>query len=376
MKFIISRQELGELVNRVQNIVAPKTPIPILSNFLLEVQDSRLVLTATDLTVGVRCTGSAKVIEPGATTLPARRFAQLVRELTASHIEISTNAKDITTITADSSSFRVHGLPRTDFPGLPDLSGATRVQFTQGQLRDALYRTSFAVSKEDNRYVLTGVFCHLSNNQAVFVGTDGKRLARTSIPTTMEPGTNFECIIPLKAVDEILKSLTEENEPATFSVIADKIAVEANDSLIVSKLLSGDYPDVDRVIPAHSNCVVSLHREELTSLLRQVSLFTTDDNHSARFTLTNGEMHVNANTMDVGEGKVSMAVNYDGPRFDIAFNPQYFIDILRHSKNETVSLGFTDAYNPGIIVDGVYQPVDKELPNPLFVLMPLRLSEE
>lgn len=376
MKFIISRQELSELVNRVQNIVAPKTPIPILSNFLLEVQDSRLILTATDLTVGVRCIGSAKVIEPGATTLPARRFAQLVRELTASQLEISTNAKDVTTITADSSSFRVHGLPRADFPGLPDLSGSARVQFTQGQLKDALYRTSFAVSKEDNRYVLTGVFCHLSNGQAVFVGTDGKRLARTSIPTTMDPNTNFECIIPLKAVEEILKSLTEEDEPATLSVLADKIAVEANDSLIVSKLLSGDYPDVDRVIPSQSNCVVSLHREELTSLLRQVSLFTTDDNHSARFTLVNGEMHVNANTMDVGEGKVSMAVSYDGPRFDIAFNPQYFIDILRHSKNETVSLGFTDAYNPGIIVDGIYKPVDKELPNPLFVLMPLRLSEE
>ncbi|MBS0635304.1 MAG: DNA polymerase III subunit beta [Verrucomicrobia bacterium] len=376
MKFIISRQELAELVNRVQNIVAPKTPIPILSNFLLEAQDSRLILTATDLTVGVRCVGEAKVIEPGATTLPARRFAQLVRELTAMQVEISTNSKDVTNIVADASTFRVHGLPRTDFPGLPDLTGATKVQFTQGQLKDALYRTSFAVSKEDNRYVLTGVFCHITGSQAIFVGTDGKRLARTSIAISADAGSNFECIIPLKAVDEILKSLTNEDEPATLSVLADKIAVEANDTLIVSKLLSGDYPDVDRVIPSQSNCVVSLHREELTSLLRQVSLFTTEDNHSARFTLSKGEMHVNANTMDVGEGKVSMPVNYDGDRFDIAFNPQYFIDILRHSKNETVSLGFTDAYNPGIIVDGVYQPQEQELPNPLFVLMPLRLSEE
>ena len=102
-------------------------------------------------------------------------------------------------------------------------------------------------------------------------------------------------------------------------------------------------------------------------VLRQVSLFTTDDNHSARFTLTNGEMHVNANTMDVGEGKVSMAVSYDGPRFDIAFNPQYFIDILRHSKNETVSLGFTDAYNPGIVVDGVYQRLKRAAKSALCV---------
>lgn len=376
MKFIISRQELAELVSRVHNIVAPKTPIPILSNFLLEAQDSTLVLTATDLTVGVRCTGSAKVLEPGATTLPARRFAQLVRELTASHLEISTNAKDITTIVADSSSFRIHGLPKLEFPGLPDLTGANKISFTQGQLKDAFYRTAFAVSKEDNRYVLTGVFCHISNGEAVFVGTDGKRLARTSVILKVDASTNYECIIPLKAVDEILKTLTDEDEPATFSLLSDKIAVEANDSMIVSKLLTGDYPDVDRVIPTQSSCVVSLHREELMSLLRQVALFTTEESQSARFTLSKGELHVNATQMDIGEGKVSMPVNYDGQRFDIAFNPLYFLDILRHSKSETVSLGFTDAYNPGIIVDGNLQPAQKELPNPLFVLMPLRLSEE
>lgn len=376
MKFIISRQELAELVGSVQNIVAPKTPIPILSNFLIEAHDSSIVLTATDLTVGVRVTGSAKVIEPGATTLPAKRFAQLVRELTASHLEISTNSKDVTTIVADASSFRIHGLPKQEFPGLPDMAGATRVPFTQGQLKDAFYRTSFAVSKEDSRYVLTGVFCHLNNGSAVFVGTDGKRLARTSISTTLDPKANHECIIPLKAVEEILKTLTDENEPATLSILADKIAIEANDSMIVSKLLTGDYPDVDRVIPNQSSCVVSLHREELMSLLRQVALFTTEDSQSARFTLAKGELQVNANTMDVGEGKVSMPANYDGQRFDIAFNPLYFLDILRHSKNETVSLGFTDAYNPGIISDGQLNSGQKELPNPLFVLMPLRLSEE
>ncbi len=375
MKFIISRQELLELLARVQNIVAPKTPIPILSNILIEAHDSTIVITATDLTVGVRCSGNAKVIEPGATTLPARRFSQLVRELTASHIEIATNAKDVTVITADSSTFRLHGLPRADFPGLPDLAGAVQIQISQNELKDALYRTSFAVSKEDNRYVLTGVFCHLSNGQAVFVGTDGKRLARTSIPVALDPATSFECIIPLKAVDEILKSLGSENENVRLSILSDKIAIEANDTLIVSKLLSGDYPDVDRVIPTESTCVVSLHREELMSLLRQVSLFTTEDSQSARFSLSKGEMHVNATTMDVGEGRVSMPVHYDGERFDIAFNPNYFFDILRHSKNETVCLGFTDAYNPGIIVDGTLEAKEKGLPNPLFVLMPLRLEE-
>jgi DNA polymerase-3 subunit beta len=376
MKFIISREELSELVTRAQNIVGIKAPIPILSNFLLEAQDSRIILTATDLTVGVRCSGSAKVLEPGATTLPARRMAQLVRELTASHVEISTNSKDLTTVVSGSSTFRINGLPRTDFPGLPDLTGAVRIPFTQGQLKDALYRTAFAVSKEDSRYALTGVFCHIAGGQAVIVGTDGRRLARTSIPVDVDPSQTFECIIPIKAVDEILKALTHDDEPCTLSVLADKIAVEANDSVVVSKLLTGDYPDIDRVIPRQASCVVSLHRGELTQMLRQVSLFTTDENESARFTLVNGEMHVNATTMDVGEGKVSMPVSYTGERFDIAFNPNYFLDILRHSKSDTVSFAFTDPYNPGIIADCPLEPNYTSLPNPLFVLMPLRLAEE
>ncbi len=377
MKFIISRQELSELVSRLQNIVAAKTPIPLLSNFLIEATDSRIILTATDLTVGLRCvSNNAKIIEPGATTLPARRVAQLLRELTASVLEISTNARDITQVVANSSTFRIHGLPRGEFPDLPDLSGAVRVVFKQGELKEALHRTAFAVAKDDSRFVLTGICCQLTGQSAVFIGTDAKRLARACVSVSSSDTLQHECIIPLKAVDEILKILTKDDENVTMSLLADKVAFEVNDFLVVSKLLSGDYPDVDRVIPTQSQNVVCLHREELMSLLRQVALFTTEESYSARFTFTPGELHLNATTMDIGEGKVTMPVNYAGQRFDIAFNPLYFLDILRHSKSETVSLAFTDAYNPGIIADGQLQLETKELPNPLCVLMPLRLSEE
>ena len=128
--------------------------------------------------------------------------------------------------------------------------------------------------------MLTGVYCQVAKGSAVFVGTNRrKRLARTTIAAACDAPSEYECIIPLKAVDEILKSLTDDKESAIMSILSDKIAVEANDCMIVSKLLSGDYPDVDRVIPSQSNHVVSLHREELMSLLRQVSLFTTEDNH-------------------------------------------------------------------------------------------------
>jgi len=373
MKFIISRQELCDLTNRIQNIIALKTPIPILSNFLLVAIDNRLILTATDLTVGVRCSGSAKVFEPGATTIPARRFANLLRELTASHLEISVSDRDIATITADSSTFRLHGMPKGEYPALPDLSGAFQIRIKQRELKELFYRTAFAVSKEDNRYALTGVNVQVSQGSILFTGTDGKRLARAHCLASADLQLSAECIIPLKAVDEIVKSLTNDDDEAILSILPDKIAVEAGDIFIVTKLLTGDYPNVDEVIPKQTNTPVPLHRDELMSLLRQISLFTVDANHSVRFTFMPGELHLSVNTMDIGEGKVSMPMNYQGDRFDIAFNPHFFLDILRHSKQETISIGFSDAYNPTIISDG--DATTNSHVTPLFVLMPMRLNE-
>jgi DNA polymerase-3 subunit beta len=374
MKFVLSTQELNYLINKIQNVVAQKTTVPILSNFLIEAFKNELILTATDLTVGIRCDTEVKIMEEGATTLPAKKFAQLIRELTASNIEISTNSNEVTTIIAGTSRFKLNGINKDQYPSLPDMSTANSFQIKQSDLKDMFYRTSFAVSKEDNRYVLTGVLMQIVNSIATFVGTDGKRLARAH--SAVETDKNFESqsIIPLKAVDEILKNLRDEGN-AKISIMDDKIAVEANNTQIVAKLLAGEYPDFNRIVPEHSEIIVTLHREELTSLLKQISLFTADNNHSVRFTLSEGELKLSANTRDIGEGHVAMPVNHQGQALEIAFNPGYFLDILRHCKNETVTLGLTDAFNPGILTDGDDLSKPKEV-TPLFVIMPMRLSEE
>lgn len=372
MKFVISTQELKFLIGRVQSIIPAKGAIPILSNILVEASNGMLSLTATDLTVGVRCQAEVKVLEEGATTLPGKKFASLVHELTSVNVEIRTNANDVTEVIADSSKFKLNGMSRNEFPALPDMSSALQFTLPQAQLKKMLHQTSFAVSKDDNRYALTGVHLHLANGRATFEGTDGKRLARSFLPLgEASQQMSGSYIIPLKAVDEIANSLLEE-EDATIYLMQDKIAVSTEQTLVVSKLLSGDYPDINRVIPESSQAKVSLHREELMHLLRQVALFTADSTKSVRFSFGDGEVQLNANTMEIGEGKVNMPVNYHGPRIDIAFNPGYFIDILRHSKQETVSLGLTDSYNPGVISHSE----GNEEPNPLYVIMPMRLHEE
>lgn len=378
MKFIISTQELNLLLAKVQNIVPAKATIPILGNVLLEAKGGVITLTATDLMVGIRCTTEAKIIEEGATTLPAKKLSQLTKELTSVNLEISTNDHDITEIVAGTSRFLLNGMSKKEFPPLPDLSETERFKIKQSELKDMFFRTAFAVSKEDTRYVLTGVGLRIQGKVATFTGTDGKRLARAHIGVEIDPEFSQNYIVPLKAVDEFTKSLNDESSDATVLLASDKIAIDTGSTLIITKLLQGDYPDVSRVIPEKSEVVLSLHRDELITLLRQVSLFTADSSHSVRFSFLKGELKLSANTSDIGEGKVSMPVNYHGAPLDIAFNPGFFLDILRHSKEETITMGITDPYNPGVIVDRPLKE-DKDsnhASSPLFVIMPMRLNEE
>lgn len=374
MKFVISTHEFNYLISKCLNVVSQKATIPILANILIEAINDELILTATDLTVGVRCYTEAKILEEGATTLPAKKLAQLVRELTSINLEVSTSSNEVTEIDADSSRFKLNGMNRNEFPALPTVTGAASFKIKQADLKEMFYRTSFAVSREDNRYVLTGVYMHIANGTASFVGTDGKRLAKAHIPIEIDRSFAASYIIPLKAVEEIIKNLTDEGE-ATVYLMSDKVAVDASNTMIVTKLLSGDYPDINRVIPESSETNVSLHREELMSLLRQISLFS-ESSQSVRFTFMDGELRLTANTMEVGEGKVSMPANYHGPKLEVAFNPNFFLDILRHSKGETVNMGVTDAYNPGVITDKEVEPSVATVSSPLFILMPMRINEE
>lgn len=366
MKFVISRQELSQLVRKIQNIVPQNATIPILSHFLVEAENDELVFTATDLTVGSRCRIPAKVQEKGSLTIPSKRFFQLVRELTDSAIEVEAADSEMAEIRSGSSRFRLNAMDKEEYPALPDLAEATQFTIETEQLKNMLNRTSFAVAKDDSRYVLTGVLMRLENKTATFVATDGKRLAQNRMPIAIDPNFSGEFVLPLKAVDEIVKVLGGD-EKSTVYVTEDKVAIESGNTMTVTKLLSGDFPSFEQIISSPSESKLTLHREELITLLKQISLFTSDSSQSVRFTFTPGELLLTANCANVGEGKVSMPVNYSGEKVEIAFNPYYFLDILRHSADETVELGISDSYNPGIITDSS---------DSLFVIMPMRLNDD
>jgi DNA polymerase-3 subunit beta len=258
-------------------------------------------------------------------------------------------------------------MSKSEYPAFPDLSTERSIKMNGATLKGMLSRTAFAAAKDDSRQILNGVFVELTPDKMTLVGTDGKRLAKVyeSIATPFEDKTNF--VIPLKAVDEMIRMLGND-EDVEFTVMQDKVAIESQGMCLITKLLSGQYPDVDRVIPDPSEMKqITLHKEELSTLLKQVSLFTSEMNYSVRFIFQEGDLHLQAIASDIGEGKVNMPVDYSDEKLEIAFNPYFFLDILRHCKDETTSFAVSDSYNPGLLRDSS---------NATYVIMPMRLSAE
>jgi DNA polymerase-3 subunit beta len=366
MKAVISKIDLVNLIGKIQSIVAAKPAIPILSNILIEAIDDQLIVSGTDLTVSMRMYVDAKVVEEGAIALPARRFFQLVRELTSPQVKISAQTNEVAEITTGTSVFKINGMNKGEFPALPDLTGSPEISLPSVSLKEMFSKTAFSAAREDSRYMLNGVQLQIANQRATFIGTDGKRLAKTSSAVSIDPSITGTYVIPLKAVEEMIKMLDESENQVHLSLAHDKISLEAGSLTLITKLLSGQYPDVERVIPSKLSQNFSIHREELMSLLRQISLFTSETSSSVRFSFETGQLFLAAMSSDIGEGRVSMPVDYAGPKLEIAFNPYFFLDILRHSKDETVRFGLNDPHNPGLITDSTQA---------LFVIMPMRLND-
>ena len=366
MQVVITKADLVTLIGKILNVVSTKPAMPILANILLEAVDGQLIVSGTDLTVSMRCYLSATVLEEGAIALPARRLFQLVRELNPSEIKISTHTTENAEIASGTSLFKIHGMSKMEFPHLPSLVGSPEAQFTSGQLREMFAKTVFAAAREDTRYTLNGVQLQISNRTATFIGTDGKRLAKATTATAVDSSVQGAYVIPIKAVEEMIHMLGENDAKATLILSADKVALECGQGMLITKLLAGQFPEVERIIPKQTEHHFSVHREELFALLRQVSLFTSQTSNSVRFLFEAGELRLSAMSSEIGEGSVSMPVDFSGDRFEIAFNPFYFLDILRHSKDEVIRIGLNDPHNPALITDSTQAQ---------FVLMPMRLNE-
>ncbi len=364
MKFSVSKEKLLEGLQTVQNVVSNRTTLPILSNVLLQAEEGTLRFTTTDLDVGVRAGVEAQVERAGATTLPARRLATIARELPANEITIEVDAKNIASIRSGPSFFKMYGLPEEEFPPLPKFEDAKTFTIPQRDLRDALKKTTYAISTDESRYVLNGLLFSFKENKLTLVATDGRRLALVDIELEFPRSHEIEVIVPTKAVHELGRLLNDDGE-IKLSVGETQVAFEVNGTFLVSKLIEGNYPNYLQVIPGEARERVTLERELFYQAVHRVSLLASDKSNSVKLMFTKNNLAIAANTPDVGEAREELAIPYKGRDLAIAFNPEFLMAPLKNLSDDEIYLDLIDEMSPGVI----------KIANPfLYVLMPMRIS--
>jgi DNA polymerase III subunit beta len=364
MKFSVSKDKMLEGLSIVQNVVSTRTTLPILSNVLLQASDGEIRLTTTDLDVGVRGSVEAQVERTGATTLPARRLFSIVRELPAAEIYFDVDSKNLASIRSGSSYFKINGLPEEEFPPLARFDEAKVFTIAQKQLKDGMKKTSYAISTDETRYVLNGTLFSFKENKLTLVATDGRRLALVDLELEFPRSQELDIIVPSKAVTELQRMLREEGD-AKITVGENQIAFELNRTLLVSKLIEGNYPNFRQVIPPEAKERITLERETFLTAVRRVSLLASEKSNSVKLIFSKSNIDIVANTPDVGEAKESLPIMYKGREFSIAFNPEFLMAPLRNLSTDEVYLDLIDEMSPGVIkIAGPF----------LYVLMPMRLS--
>ena len=364
MKFTVSKEALLDGLQRTQNVVSSRVTLPVLVNVLIEASDSGLRLTTTDMEVATRCVVDAMVEKPGATTIPAKRLALVVRELPSADILVDTDSKNVTSLSCGNSFFKIYGLPKEDFPPYPRFDEAKAITLKQAELKGGLRKTIYAVSSDETRYVLNGILFSFKDNKLTMVATDGRRLALFDTDLEFPKSLERDMIVPTKAVNELMRLVGEDGD-LTIHFGEHLVLFRMGNTELVTKLVEGNYPNYRLVIPTEAKQRVTLEREAFLTSLRRVALFSAEKSSSVKLTFSKNNLDITANTPEVGEARESLYLQYEGRDFSIAFNPEFLIDPLRNLTEDEVYLELTEETSPGVL------KINKPF---LYVLMPMKVS--
>src|SRR5271166_5246996 len=370
MEFTVSRADLVRELNLSQGVVEKKTTIPILSNVLVEADGDKIVLTATDLELGIRCSCPARVKKSGGGTIPARRLLDYVRLLPDSDVQVKIQDNHWASLTCGRSKTRIAGMSRESFPELPKMPEVL-AEIPIGVLASMISKTIFSISSEESRFTLNGALMVLRKGGLAMVATDGHRLAMVESSAEL-PGITgaYRALLPKKAMSEIQK-LAGDSDPAAivhFSGDDNHLFFQLGDRLLLSRKLTGNFPDFDRVLPKDHPHSVALDREELRKSVERVAQFSDERSRAIKLRVQDGELHIHSSLSETGESEESLPAEYEGSPVEIGFNATYLMDFLRATTEEKVAFYFKDPNSAGELRpagDGQYKY--------RYVVMPMRI---
>ena len=374
MKFSIDRSALLTALQHVHSVVEKRNTIPILSNVLLEAKEDGVYLTATDMDIAVIekiDLKKSEVMQLGTITTSAQMLYDIVRKLPENiTVELLSEKNDRLGIKASSSSFALNCLPSEDFPSIAQEEFNYSLNIPASEMIRLIDKTSFAMSLEETRYYLNGIYLHAVKDSTVdklrTVSTDGHRLSRVDM--TMPEGVKEipGVIIPRKTIMEIRKLLEDHTDNINLSLSDNKIQISFSNVVLTSKLLDGTFPDYSRVIPEQNDKTITISNQLLSEAVDRVSTVSTDKTRAIKININKGNLVVSATNPDKGSASESLEVKYDGEEVEIGFNSKYVLDVARQFKGKDIIIKLSDSVSPTLVYD-------KDDEDVLFVLMPMRV---
>ncbi len=368
MKIRIPRQDLLEAVNKVKTVVSPKSALPILSHILMEADDNSLKLTATDLKVSIECTIDCTVKESGSLTVSSQRLSSILAELPEGEISLDLAGNNVINLECGRIKTKLFSMSADEFPPVRTFEGVDPITMEQKVLKKMFQKTSFAICSDQARYNLTGLLCELADGKFTAVATDGRRMSLYSEKEGIPKGVNIKVIIPGKMISELERLLSDNGEVQVY--LDESQAAFQFDSLrLVTALIEGNFPNYDMVIPKKHDKEGVIPTSTFMEAMRRTRTMTNDKFNSVRVTVSGSQMKLNVVTPEVGEYEEELECEFDGGTIDIAFNPDFVIEVLRRIETEKLCLVLKDASSPGLLKP--YE--DKSSHQYLNVIMPIRI---
>ena len=375
MKFKINQDHFSNGLQQVLNVVGSRATMPILSNVLIEAEEGHISLTTTNLDLGIRCRIKADVSEPGGITLPVHKLATIVRELPQNEVFIETGDNNQAKITSGGSLFKIMGISTEEFPPLPTFENRHVFELSQTEIVSMLKSVSYGQSNDENRYILNGVYFNFADAKLTLVATDGRRLALTALDTEISEDNAGSLILPAKTVAELERLMGKgekvkiafNDRQAAFEISIDDTGDTGlvDHLYLVSKIVEGNYPNYRQVIPKETEHRVKIERELMLECVHRAALVTSDKSNSVKLKMSKNLLEISGSSSEFGESHESMAIAYDGPEVQVAFNPQFLMEPLKALTKDEVFFEFKDELSPGLF---------KTLDNFICVIMPLRLN--
>lgn len=371
MKFKSTKDTLMIAIQTVEGAVATKTTLPILSNVLIEAHKDKLLFNATDLDIGIVYRAKADISEEGSITIPAKRFADIVKEMPEGEVSINVRKNYNMIIDCRGCSFRLVGMPKEEFPTIPKFNNKESIVLEQALLKKLIKKVSFAMSRDETRYVLNGTLFVIKNNLLRLVATDGRRLALIESKTSLQMDKK-EVIIPVKTINELNKILKDEGQiKIVFS--DNQVAFELDGTTVISRLIEGEFPNYEQVIPKEKQKEtpnrIKIKKNTLLAAIKRASLFTSSDSQSIKLDVFKNKLIVSKMTPDIGEVKEEIIMNYTGGELTVGFNPNYLLDVLKILNEEVVDFELNDVEKPGVF----REELQEENGFYVYIVLPMQL---